>query len=42
MADRIDWFCTPVMIMSEDLGLKIPSYVLLLNTVTIMLKLSII
>lgn len=40
MTDSFDWFCPPVMIMSEHLELKFLSYISILNTVTTLLKQS--
>lgn len=31
MTDSFDWLCSPLMIMSEHIGLKFRSYILLLN-----------
>lgn len=42
MTNSFDWFYPPVVIMSEHLALKFRSYILILNSVTNLSKLSII
>lgn len=41
LTNSFDWFYPPVMIMSEHLALKFQSYILILNSVTNLSKLSI-